>query len=529
MKIPFSPRAVAAVAVLAALVVGTWPPWPSRAQAPPLGPVTQTFTTSGSAPIRFGPLRGQNSCAFQSTGAGPTAAQVSNDSATWTPTVITSMAGVVQSQPFTPTSGTTYQITPTTAQYLQIAPDTTWSGQTATITAWCSASIAALPGASGAPGPTGPSGAPGSPGVAPSNVVLLQTSPTPVPQTGYAALSQGLYVGPSPVPTAPGSTPAPAAGYVPAAINVATTGCDGGNPASWGTTGTTVQGVAAELLGLTCSTATQFNVDHTGALGMAGNLNIGKNIIWPNGCQLDYTSDSGSVLNLDGSGCVGWGLFVANNSFLCTQTVGGFTQIISACSTPVPPVANGGTGTAAPSPAASTGCSQSGSFPSQVTSCSGYGAQAVSTPFPVASAATGTTANTYATLVTDTVTLGTSYGPQGKWFGTVTEDLWVALGVLSATQSNYGCIVTASTVTTISRTGNNTAATICSTTTSGNVAGTVLFGATLVASGAGADAHAQWTGTAANGASLTFTCQVAANGTTSITIYGTCPSYWIPI
>src|ERR1700683_565672 len=98
-----------------------------------------------------------------------------------------------------------------------------------------------------------------------------------------------------------------------------------------------------------------------------------------------------------------------------------------------------------PSPASGGGCLTSGA----AAACSGYGALATSTPLPLASAATGTTANTYVTLVTDTVTLGTSYGPQGKWYGTVTEDLEVALGVLSATQANYGCITSASTFTTI--------------------------------------------------------------------------------
>jgi hypothetical protein len=288
-------------------------------------------------------------------------------------------------------------------------------------------------------------------------------------------------------------------------------------------------------------------VDHLGTVGIKGTTTVQDLFTGTSGCAfacgLTFSFNScalkttGSGVNIlvgqsGGSNNCSLSLqSLSANTFVCASPdpiSASFNTLVS-CGSQVLPVANGGTGTTAtpspmPSPASGGGCLTTGA----AIACSGYGAQAVSTPFPIASAATGTTGNTYQTLVTDTVTLGTSYGPQGKWFGTVTMDLWVALGVLNATQANYGCITTASTVTTISRTNASTT-TPCNTAASGSIAGTSLFGSTLVASGAGADSHAMWTGTAANGASLTFVCQVAASGTTSVTIYGSCPSWWIPI
>ena len=133
---PFAPLLAAF-----ALVIGFCSAPPAQSQAiPSLGPITQTFTTPGSPGIRFGPLTGQNSGTFQSTGAGPTDVQVSNDGFTWTNTQLFTMAGVTESQPFTPTSGVTYQFGPTNAVYVQIVPDSTWNGQTATVTGWLSGS-----------------------------------------------------------------------------------------------------------------------------------------------------------------------------------------------------------------------------------------------------------------------------------------------------------------------------------------------------------------------------------------------------
>jgi hypothetical protein len=110
-----------------------------------IGPITQAFTSSGSAPIKACGLRGENSATFQATGAGPIDAQVSNDGFSWTPATISNVSGATQAQPFTPTSGTVYQVTPLNADCVQIAPDSTWGSQSVTITFKASGAIAAAP------------------------------------------------------------------------------------------------------------------------------------------------------------------------------------------------------------------------------------------------------------------------------------------------------------------------------------------------------------------------------------------------
>ena len=115
---------------------------PTGAQTARLGPITQTFTSAASPPIKACGLSGQNSATFQATGSGPIDAQVSNDGVSWTNASISNMAGTAQAQPFTPTSGTTYQVIPLNADCFQITPDSTWSGQTVTITMKASGSIA---------------------------------------------------------------------------------------------------------------------------------------------------------------------------------------------------------------------------------------------------------------------------------------------------------------------------------------------------------------------------------------------------
>lgn len=150
-------------------------------------------------------------------------------------------------------------------------------------------------------------------------------------------------------------------------------------------------------------------------------------------------------------------------------------------------------------------------------------------PGPTTSTATGTSANTYQQSQTSSVTLGTSYGSQGKWYGVVEADFWVDAGTASAPV--YGCIESSSTVTTITQTNaGDSSDAVCRGTPSGMMAGTFLFGTTTTpAYEEGITQHARWTGTALNGASLTFTTNVAGTSTTSISVKSSFSSYWIPI
>ena len=160
-----------------------------------VGPIQQTFTTSGSPPIKACGLRGENSATFQSTGAGPTDAYISNDGFSWTPAIISNASGAVQAQPFTPTSGTTYQVTPLTGDCVEIAPDSTWSGQTATITFKASNAIATVP----TPGSGGGGGA--TPIPTPAGGVYPVTCASPG-QNPCAVTTSPPYVAPT-CPAAP--------------------------------------------------------------------------------------------------------------------------------------------------------------------------------------------------------------------------------------------------------------------------------------------------------------------------------------
>jgi hypothetical protein len=109
-----------------------------------IGPFSQTFTGPSSVPIKLCGLRGQNTLTFQVTAgtAGPVDANGSNDGITFTsPITISTMAGAAQTQPFTPTGGSTYQVGPLTTDCVEIAPDSTWGSQNATLTYKASSSL----------------------------------------------------------------------------------------------------------------------------------------------------------------------------------------------------------------------------------------------------------------------------------------------------------------------------------------------------------------------------------------------------
>jgi hypothetical protein len=204
LKRTVTTRSIAALAMLSALVVATWPPWPSHAQVPYIRPVTQVFTTSGSPPIIFCNLTGQNSGTFQATGSGPIDVQVSNDTYTYTNTTISTLAGTAQAQPLSPTSGVTYQFGPINGVCVRIAPDPTWSGQTVTVTAYVSGASSTIAGSGGGGATPIPTPAGG--------VYPVSCAP---PGQNPCSVHDSAPVQPSPLYTQPVTTPAPAATCTP--------------------------------------------------------------------------------------------------------------------------------------------------------------------------------------------------------------------------------------------------------------------------------------------------------------------------
>lgn len=132
-------------------------------------------------------MRGENSATIQATGAGPIDAQVSNDGFSWTPAIISTLAGAVQSQPFTPTSGTIYQVTALNADCVQILPDATWSTQSITVTFKASSAIAAVPTPGGAlttPAPCATAASPAPAGVCAHSIAGVGGSVVPYASIG---------------------------------------------------------------------------------------------------------------------------------------------------------------------------------------------------------------------------------------------------------------------------------------------------------------------------------------------------------
>jgi hypothetical protein len=170
-----------------------------------------------------------------------------------------------------------------------------------------------------------------------SNVVVLQTAPTPSPQpSGYAALSgattfngyrTAIVVGP-----ASGGT------YYPGAFQISTTGnsgtCGGGGSSAWGTDSTAVQGIDGGMFSVTCANGVGgpwFNVDEAGNVGIPGFIGLGGNVVWPNGCQFSYTENASTYIDFYGSGCTGIRLDALSSSeTVCTS--GG--KILVTCSDP---------------------------------------------------------------------------------------------------------------------------------------------------------------------------------------------------
>ncbi len=172
-------------------------PW-AQADVPPIL-ITGTLTSPGSQPIVIGQLTGQNSCTFTEVAAsnGPVDASISNDGVNWTAATISNMAGTSESQPFTPTGATTYQISPTNAAYVEVGPDSTWSTQKAAVTLRCSASVSSY---TVTPAPATTGNQPVS-CISPGCVVVMPS--------GVAVNSEPPPVQPSPLYTVPVTTPAP--------------------------------------------------------------------------------------------------------------------------------------------------------------------------------------------------------------------------------------------------------------------------------------------------------------------------------
>lgn len=234
------------------------------------------------------------------------------------------------------------------------------------------------------------------------------------------------------------------------------------------------------------------------------------------------------------------------------------------CYTPIPlplSTANGGTGTSAPSPmATATTCGQPvtliNGFPSgtievpicptpyptptatastgcKVTNspvtvgCTGYQLVGSPVPSPIASVSPPAT-STYIVMATNSITLGTSLGPQGKWYGQIWFDV-DSYPLLSSGYA-YGCLIaTAGTLTTYTQTiYENNSSGVCNGSPTNAIAGTAGFGNSAAGITTGGAGHAMWTGTAANGTSITISCSAAITVTGS-QLFGSCPMIWFPI
>ena len=164
---------------------------PAPAQTVALGPSTINFSNSSSANTLCN-VTGQNSGVFYATGTmGPVDAQVSTDGATWTATNIATIAGVVQTQPFTPTSGVNYQVAPLVGGCVRIVADSTYGTQAMTV-------VFRAQGATGAIGQNG-----GSSTVTcavPGCTVIQGTTPWVVTTPGPIA-TLGPLASPSPLPS----------------------------------------------------------------------------------------------------------------------------------------------------------------------------------------------------------------------------------------------------------------------------------------------------------------------------------------
>jgi hypothetical protein len=139
-----------------------------------------------------------------------------------------------------------------------------------------------------------------------------------------------------------------------------------------------------------------------------------------------------------------------------------------------------------------------------------------------ASAATGTTANTYQQLgSTLSVKTGTSNGPNGEWLLKITMPLNVGSAGLSG-ENVYGCIVSSSTFTLEDATKDGSNTCVVLPMTGGGIAGTVPFGQTASSgsSPVGLSVVAEADVIVANSTTLAVKFEVAGSTATSATVYG---------
>lgn len=152
-------RNIPALFIALAIFVGastTFHPRIARADVP-VATVTGTLTNPGDQVIVIG-LVGQSSCSFFATGS-PSAVDVqgTNDksgSPGWTNVAALDYGSpaAVQTQPFTPSTGTSYQFSPTSLTRARVVADATWSGGPASITITCTAAVARAGAAGGGGG-----------------------------------------------------------------------------------------------------------------------------------------------------------------------------------------------------------------------------------------------------------------------------------------------------------------------------------------------------------------------------------------
>lgn len=155
-------RIFPAIVVIAAMIVGASPsmfrPLPAGAQSTPVIVVSAVLSSPGDQ-VLVTNLVGQSTCSFfvSSGTAGAVDVQGTNDKTTspaWTNVAALDYASppAVQTQPFSPTTGTAYQFSPTSLTRARIVADASWTGGPATIIVTCTSAVARAGNAGGGGG-----------------------------------------------------------------------------------------------------------------------------------------------------------------------------------------------------------------------------------------------------------------------------------------------------------------------------------------------------------------------------------------
>jgi hypothetical protein len=269
-----------------------------------------------------------------------------------------------------------------------------------------------------------------------------------------------------------------------------------------------------------CDGSYSVQVSGTLALQIGGpdgivNFN-GPIIATSDGNGVPSTQTAGDFYSISGlaGGGIYFGLTGAGGAHQCglLWTYPTLTLCSSGASVSVPSLENTGLASSNSLPL----CGASGTAESQCTLTPSF-ATTGST-----SVATGTTANSYQQLGgTQSITTGTSNGPNGEWLVKITMPVNVGSAGLSG-ENVYGCIVSLSTFTIEDATKDGSNTCVVLPVSGGGVAGTVPFGQTSSSgsSPVGLSVAAEADVIVANSTTLAVKFEVAGSTATSATVYG---------